>query len=135
MTPREVFDRFHTLVRDFDIRAIDYFAPNGVFVMPFAPPGFAKRVEGRDAIRAMLAPRYTAAREAGRKLGPYHNLRIHDTEHPEVLIVEFDLLVGNPDGTTEGRSFIQVFQIRDDQIVEQRDYFDSFAMASRLRAA
>ena len=133
MTPRELFERAHALVRSYDIAYVDLFADDGALVFPFAPPGLPKELRGRDAIRAMLAPRYEAMRAAKRTI-EYENLRIHETHDPAVIIAEFDAIVTDPKGATTRRSFIHVLQVRDDRIVEQRDYFDSLAMAERLRA-
>ena len=129
MTPREVFERAHGLVRAYDIGYVDCFADDGALVFPFAPPGMPKEVHGRDAIRALLQPRYDALRASGREILAYENLRIHDTLDPEVIVAEFDV-----DVVGTRRSFIHVLRVRDGQIVEQRDYFDSLAMAERLRA-
>jgi hypothetical protein len=133
MTPREVFERAHGYVRAFDIRYVDCFAERGALVFPFAPPGVPKRLEGREAIRAMVGPRYEAMRAAGRKLLVYENLRIHETRDPEVIVAEFEVDVVDAKGAATRRAFIHVLHVRNDEIVEQRDYFDSFAMAERLR--
>jgi ketosteroid isomerase-like protein len=134
MTPREVFERAHALVRSYDIRYVDCFAEDGVLVFPFAPPGVPKEVRGREAIRALMAPRYDAMRAAGRKHLEYENVRVHETRDPEVVIAEFEALVTTPNGETTRRAFIHVLRVRGDAIVEHRDYFDSYAMAERLRA-
>ena len=128
MTPREVFERAHGLVRSYDIRYVECFAEDGALVFPFAPPGMPKRVEGRAAIRDLLAPRHEALRAAGRKILEYENLRVHETHDPEVIVAEFEV-----DVQGSKRAFIHVLRVRDDQILEQRDYFDSLAMAERLR--
>ncbi|HEU0031198.1 MAG TPA: nuclear transport factor 2 family protein [Kofleriaceae bacterium] len=132
-TPREVFDRAHALVRSYDIGYVDCFAPDGVLVCPFAPPGFPRRTEGRDAIRALLAPRYAAARASGRRIAEYRHVVVHDTADPEVIVVEFEAIGIERDGTTRyALPFIQVIRVRDGAIVEQRDYFDALAMTPRL---
>ena len=132
MTPRTVFARQHELIRCYDIAAVELFAADAVLELPFAPEGLARRIEGRDAIRAALEPRYTAARATGRKL-TYANLVIHDTADDEVIIAELEALSRELDGTTTVLSFIQVYRVRAGEIVLQRDYFDSLAMVSRLR--
>ena len=134
MTPREVFERAHALVRSYDVGYVDCFADDGAMVFPFAPPGVPKEVRGREAIRALVAPRYEAMRAAKREPLEYENVRVHETRDPEVIIVEFEALVTTPSGETTRRAFIHVLRIRNDAIVEQRDYFDSYAMAERLRA-
>ena len=134
MTPLKVFEQAHRLVRAYDIAYVDSFAEDGVLVLPFAPPGMPRRVAGREAIRGLLEPRYRAARESGRSIREYRNLRVHETADPEVIVFEFDASVASPDGAeTEELPFIQVIRVHDDKILEQRDYFDSLAMVDRLR--
>jgi ketosteroid isomerase-like protein len=137
MTPIEVFHHMHELVRGYDIRAVDSFAADGVLELPFAPPGMAKRLVGRDAIRALLAPRYEVARATGRRIAGYRSLVVHETRDPDVIIAEFEV-----DGVPRGAgtepttlAFIQVFRVVDGEIALQRDYFDSYVMAERLRVS
>ena len=133
-TPRDVLERAHRLVRALDLGFADCFAPDGVLVIPFAPPGFPRRVAGRDAIRQVLGPAYAAARASGRRIVEYRHVVVHETADPEVLVVEFDLLGVESDGvSTYQLPFIQVFRVRAGEIVEQRDYFDSLTMMQRLR--
>lgn len=134
MTPREVFERAHALVRSYDVGYVDCFAQDGTMVFPFAPPGVPKEVRGREAIRALVAPRYEAMRAAKRAPVEYENVHVHETRDPEVIIAEFEAVVTTPSGETTRRAFIHVLRIRNDAIVEQRDYFDSYAMSERLRA-
>lgn len=133
MTPTDVFHRAHECVREYDIAYVDWFAPDGVLELPFAPPPMPRRVEGRAAIRALLEPRYAAARAAGRRIVEYRNLRIHETRDPEVIVVEFEVGGRAADGREYALPFIHVIRVVADQIVLQRDYFDSLAMAERLR--
>jgi ketosteroid isomerase-like protein len=122
-SPRAVFERAHGYVRAYDLGFADCFAEAGVLEMPFAPVGMPKRLVGRDAIRRALEPAYRTARQAGRKILAYDDVRMHDTADPEVLIVELVL---------RGEPVIQVVRVRGGEIVELRDYFDSLAMRNRL---
>ncbi len=134
MTPREILDRAHRYVRDYDLRFADCFASDGILELPFAPPGMPKRVAGRNAIRRLLEPSYRAARDAGRKIIEYRDTRIHDTGDPEVVVVEFTLLGQTADGSRYEFPFIQVLRVRNGEIVEMRDYFDSLALTKSLVA-
>jgi ketosteroid isomerase-like protein len=137
MTPADVFHRAHGFVRDYDLRYVDCFAVDGVLELPFAPAPLPKQVRGREAIRALLAPRYAIARASGRRIADYRNLRIHETRDPHVIVAEFDV-VGIPAGAGAEPftlSFIHVIEVVDDQIAMQRDYFDSLVMAERLRVS
>ena len=132
-TPREVFQQAHDYSRSYDIRYADCFAERAVLVMPFAPPGMPRHVEGRDAIHALLEPRYRASRESGRKILEYRDLRIHDTADPEVVVVEFEAIVAQGNETKYELPFILVIRVHNGEIVEQRDYFDSRAAAEQIR--
>jgi ketosteroid isomerase-like protein len=59
---------------------------------------------------------------------------VHETHDPEVIVVEFEAVGVEGDGTTRyALPFIQVVRVRAGEIVEQRDYFDALAMVQRLR--
>lgn len=133
-SPRAVFERAHGYVRAYDLGFADCFAADGVLEMPFAPVGMPKRLVGRDAIRRALEPAYRTARQAGRKIVAYDDVRMHDTADPEVLIVELVLHGEQADGVPYQIPFIQVVRVRGGEIVELRDYFDSLAMRNRLAA-
>jgi ketosteroid isomerase-like protein len=135
MTPADVFHRAHDHVRRYDLAYVDCFATDGVLELPFAPAPLPKRVEGREAIRALLKPRYDAARAAGRKIVEYANLRIHETTDREVIVVEFDVVGAVGGAIPYTLPFIHVLRVVGDEIVLQRDYFDSLAMAERLRVS
>jgi hypothetical protein len=60
---------------------------------------------------------------------------LHQTQDPEVIVAELEVL-GVPTGPgrePQALRFIQVYRIAGDQILLQRDYFDSLALAERLR--
>jgi uncharacterized protein len=134
-TPVEVFHEMHALVRAYDIAVVDCYAPDGVIELPFAPPPMAKRVVGRDAIRAMLAPRYLQRRAQGLKLGDYQNLVIHETRDPAVIVAEFSVESQISPTKSQQLAFAQVYRVVNGLIALQRDYFDSYAMGERLRIA
>jgi ketosteroid isomerase-like protein len=134
-SPIEVFHRAHAFVRTYDLAYVDCFAADGVLELPFAPTPLPKRVEGRDAIRELLAPRYNAARAAGRRIVEYRNLRIHETTDPEVIVAEFEVVGAAGGAIPYTLPFIHVVRVADGEIALQRDYFDSLAMAERLRVS
>ena len=134
MTPREVVERAHECVRRYDIAFVtEWIAEDGVIEFPFAPEGMPKRVQGRKALLELYAPRYQKGRESGRTI-QYENVRLYETNDPEVVIVELEAEVRGPQGP-QRLAFVQVFRVRADKIVEQRDYFDSVNMAHRLKAS
>ena len=137
MTPTDVFHRAHGFVRAYDLRYVDCFAVDGVLELPFAPAPLPKQVRGREAIRALLAPRYAAVQASGRRITEYRNLRIHETQDPRVIVAEFDVVgvAAGPGAEPYTLSFIHVVEVVNDHIAMQRDYFDSLVMAERLRVS
>jgi ketosteroid isomerase-like protein len=130
--PREVFERAHRLVRAYDIRFADCFAEHGVLELPFAPPGATRRIEGRENIRRFLEHRYRAARDSGRQILDYRDVRIHATSEPSRIVAEFELIGTTAEGEPYRHAFIQVLEVQDGEIVSMRDYFDSLALFGRL---
>lgn len=124
-TPREVFERSQQLLLQpqLDAEAIaDQFAPEGVFEAPFAPPGLPRRVEGRDAIRALYRQ---AGIAAVRPRFEFRSVVVHETADPEVIVTEFDVHARHPK-TGESYQFanLQVMTVRDGKILLLRDYWN-----------
>ena len=115
MTPTELFHVSHARIREYDLSWVELFAPDGVLELPFAPAPMPRRVVGREAIRTLLAPHYTAARAAGRRLAGYRNLVVHETRDPEVIVVEFEVDVATGEAT-QRLAFIQVYRVAGGQI-------------------
>lgn len=121
-TPDEVLKQRRQLLLNQDTEGfVALFAPDGTIELPFAGPEMPARLDGQQAIRDFT--RRSAA-------GPIHiddleATAVHHTTDPEVVIVE---LVTRATITSTGRNFtgrsIQVFRIRDGQIVLFRDYFN-----------
>jgi ketosteroid isomerase-like protein len=132
LRPTEAVERAHSFVREYDLRFADCFALDGVLETPFAPPGFPHKTVGREAIRDLLRPNYEAAKKAGRRIIEYRDLRIHETTDPELMVAEFELIGADSDEEPYSVRFIQVVRVRAGEIVEMRDYFDSWRMANRL---
>lgn len=124
--PLEVLELRRRLVVARDMEAFaGLFAVEGVIEMPFAADGLPVRLEGREAIREFSA-------RSGRlplEITDLRTVQVHQTLDPEVVIVEL-VTVGRI--TTTGQPFevpcIQVFRIRDGQIVLFRDYAGAQAM-------
>jgi uncharacterized protein len=121
-TPDQVLEHRRRVLLDQDTEGfVALFAPDGAIELPFAGPEMPRRLDGQQAIRDFTR-RSTA--------GPIHlddleATAVHHTADPEVIIVE---LVTRATITSTGRTFtgrsIQVFRIRDGQIVLFRDYFN-----------
>jgi uncharacterized protein len=109
----------------------DLFAPDAVIEGPFTgPPGTPMRLEGREAIREYS--RQVVASPL--RLEEFEVVELYETRDPEVVIAEMRT---KGTVTTTGRPFaatsIQVFRIREDQIVLFRDFADPRVLADLIR--
>ncbi len=100
-------------------------AEDGRMEFPFAPEGWPKEVNGREAVHDYLRdyPKMLDLREV-----PWR--QVHRTADPDVTVAEFDLTgevvaTGKP---YRGR-YIVVITTRDGEIVEWRDYWNPLAAA------
>jgi ketosteroid isomerase-like protein len=104
----------------------DDYAPDAVVARPFAPDGGL--LEGREAIRAAFA----AGAELPLELCA-RNIVVHESDHPDVVLAEYDYEVRN---TRTGATFtvpnIQVLTIRDGLIVSSRDFHHHVALTAAL---
>ncbi|KAB8185470.1 nuclear transport factor 2 family protein [Microbispora catharanthi] len=131
-SPRDVLARRRALILDGDLDGFaDLFAPDGVIELPFAPPGMPVRVEGREAIRDFSSGQATAAL----RIEDMWTTSVYETTDPEVLVVELETraLVTATGAPYQARS-VQVFRIRDGQILLLRDYWNPMGLADALRA-
>ena len=125
-SPRDVFERLLQGItnRSWDGLA-DLYAEDAVVEQPFG--GLAPtRLEGREALRERFL---TAA--AGRLELEAHNVVVHETTDPEVVVAEFDY---HGRVVETDRRFtcanVQVLRVRNGQIVASRDYHDHLALAA-----
>ncbi|HEX5114880.1 MAG TPA: nuclear transport factor 2 family protein [Pseudonocardiaceae bacterium] len=124
--PLAVLERRRRCVIARDMAAFaDLFAVDGVIEIPFATNGLPTRLAGRETIREFTAQ----SGDHPLEIADLRTEQVYRTEDPEVVIVEL-VTVGRV--TTTGQSFevpcIQVFRIRDGQIVLFRDYVGTQAM-------
>jgi uncharacterized protein (TIGR02246 family) len=128
----DVLARRRNLLLSGDIDGFaDLFAPDAVIEGPFTgPPGTPMRLEGREAIReysrrVMASPL---------RLEEFEVVELYETQDPEVVIAEMRT---KGTVTTTGRPFvatsIQVFRIREGQIVLFRDFADPRILADLIR--
>jgi uncharacterized protein len=125
-TPRAVFDHLIQGITDGRWRDLaDLYAEDAVVETPLLAPE-PRRLEGRAAVRAQ----FDAAAD-----GPYrlraHNIRVHQTTDPEVIIAEYDYdITFQPTGRRLTAANVQLLRIRDGQIVATRDYHDHLRLAA-----
>jgi hypothetical protein len=104
-------------------------AADGVVEFPFALPGMANRLEGRDALAAHLQ------RVGGRvKFDRMSEPLIHQTTDAGVLIIVFE---GFGHGVTTGepyeQRYIAVIRVRDGHIVHIKEYWNPLAILRTLK--
>ena len=131
----DVFDRAVACLRAMDGEAYAaLFAPDAVLEFPFAPASWPRRLEGREAIGAVVGANLRRAREAGRRIDRIDVRAMHDTVDPEVLVVELETQLALDSGERlPGAQYVHVYRIRGGQIVSLRDYFSSERLAEVQR--
>jgi ketosteroid isomerase-like protein len=128
----EVQERHLALMLEKDMPGwIDLWAEDGVFEFPFAPPGFPRRLEGKAAVRDYIKdyPDHI-------DLAAFHDVQVHPTVDPDVLIVEMSaegrmVATGKP----YAMSYIYVLTVRDGKIVGYRDYWNPLVALEALGGA
>jgi ketosteroid isomerase-like protein len=133
MTPSEIFDRMRTHWLDgratFDAGLL---TEDVVIETPFAAPGRARRIEGRQRVLD-----YT---EAGRKAFPVRfddcrDVVVHETADPQVIVVEYELVgTHTRTGVTACAPFIGVLRTRDGKLAHWREYQHTLAIAEAAGA-
>jgi uncharacterized protein len=122
-TPADVLAKRRHLILSGDADGFaDLFAPDAVIELPFAPPGAPSRLEGRDTIReysrrVMASPM---------RLEDFGVTELYQTQDPEVVIAEMWVkAILSATGQSVEATSIQVFRIREGQIVLFRDFANS----------
>jgi ketosteroid isomerase-like protein len=113
----------------------EMFTPDGVVELPFPLPGTPPRIEGREAIRRVLAPVWRAQKDSGRRIEKVDPRVVHETGDPRLVVIEFDVHGVEPSGTPFRLSYVHVVTVRDGRIAVLRDYVDSGAIRDRMRSA
>jgi ketosteroid isomerase-like protein len=126
MTPVEVFDRLITGIGESRWPELaDLYAEDAVAHIPLMVP-VRGRVRGREDLRSHFA----RAADGPLTLRP-HNIVVHTTGDPEVIIAEFDYDVRDAStGRQSTMANVQVLRVRDGLIVETRDYHDHLRLAA-----
>ncbi|MGV9798142.1 nuclear transport factor 2 family protein [Mycobacterium sp. NPDC003449] len=124
-TAADLFRHSLQLLLDNNIGAwVDLWAEGGLMTFPFAPDGWPRRLEGRQAIADYMRsyPDHIDLREIP-------ELVIHETADPETAIVEMRALgtlveTGDP----YDMSYIAVITVRDGHFAIYRDYWNPLAL-------
>jgi uncharacterized protein len=132
MTAREVFQRFQTcaLARDWQSFG-ELAAEDATMEFPFAPPGVAREVRGREAIAA--AARDSWSRSPYRIDG-FDAVTLHDGREPGILFAEYQVhgaVIAT--GAPFRFPFAMLLRVRDGRIASMREYMDPLAMSAARR--
>lgn len=124
-SPAELYRHSLQLLLDKDIPGwVSLWAEDGSMEFPFAPEGWPKRLENRDAIAAYMRhyPDHI-------DLYDFPERRIHQTTDPEVIVVEMRG-VGRLVETDSpfDMTYIAVVTVRDRCITSYRDYWNPLAV-------
>jgi ketosteroid isomerase-like protein len=124
-SPEALFRHGLRLLLDKDVPAwVDLWAENGVMEFPFAPEGWPRRLEGKEAVAAYMRdyPDHIDLQEIP-------DLRIHRTDDPGTLVVEMRA-VGRVvhTGAPYDMTYIAVVTFRDGLITGYRDYWNPLAV-------
>jgi uncharacterized protein len=104
-------------------------AEDGVIEFPYAPPGFAQRLKGREAIAAHLQ-----ALAERLEFNSVADVVKHETADPEVVIIEYSGFGrGLPTHEPYEQRYISVIRVRDGQIIRYQDYWNPIAVLRTLR--
>jgi uncharacterized protein len=135
--PAAVFAQVQSRLLAFDGAGYaNLFAPDAVVEFPFGAVGLPVRLEGRAQIRRHVAKRMEAAVAAGRRMLAFHDLVIHQTTDPEVIVVEFEAEGEDVSANRRYRlPYLQVYRIRAGAIVTMRDYVDNLRIGKVLSAS
>ncbi|MEU8030804.1 nuclear transport factor 2 family protein [Streptomyces sp. NPDC049099] len=126
-TPRDIFGQLTGLISAGKWSELpELYAEDAEVEIVFSPVP-PRRIHGR----AELRKRFDALEASDAVRLRTENIRVHETDDPEVVIAEFDYEGLYP---ATGRTFrtanIQVLRVRDGLIIETRDYHDHLAFAA-----
>ncbi|MYS90584.1 MULTISPECIES: nuclear transport factor 2 family protein [Streptomyces] len=125
IAPADLYRHSLRLLLEKDISAwVGLWAEDGVMEFPFAPPGWPRRLEGKEAIAAYMRP-YPDHID----LHAFPDLRIHRTTDPETIVAEMRGVgrLVKTDSPYE-MTYIAVVTVRDGLIASYRDYWNPLAV-------
>ncbi|MEU5976979.1 nuclear transport factor 2 family protein [Streptomyces sp. NPDC047315] len=123
-SPADLYRHSLRLLLDKDIPAwVDLWAEDGLMQFPFAPDGWPRELEGKEAIAAYMR-RYPETID----LHDFPELQIHHTTDPRTVVVEMrgvGRLVAS--GAPFDMTYIAVVTVRDGHFTSYRDYWNPLA--------
>jgi ketosteroid isomerase-like protein len=134
-----VWEEALRFVRERDIDGYaEMFAPDGVVQLPFPLPGMPPRLDGRQAVRQVLAPVWRAQKEqndTARRIETVGLLARHPVQDPEIVVIEFDAQGFEASGIPYRLSYLHLVTVREGRIAPPRDPVDTNALRDRLHSS
>lgn len=118
------------LSRDDIDTVVSCFAEDAVQEMPFAPPGFPSRLEGRDALRRL----YGGLREANRSMD-FSVRSVHPLAEREWMLVEFDGKIKQYSGESHHNHYFGLFHVVDGQVRRYREISSPLVLTGSMSDA
>ncbi|MGD6748144.1 nuclear transport factor 2 family protein [Streptomyces sp. BH106] len=120
-SPAELYRHSLQLLLDKNIAGwVELWAEDGVMEFPFAPPGWPRRLDGREAVASYMRhyPDHI-------DLHDFPELRIHQTTDPRTIVVEMRAVgrLVEPDGPLD-MTYVAVVTVEDGHITSYRDYWN-----------
>ncbi|MCF8607570.1 nuclear transport factor 2 family protein [Gordonia sp. HY442] len=98
----------------------DWFAPDAVWEMPFAPEPLAKAVPGRDLIGHFVDWFFKSVPDLR-----IDSLVVHDTSDPELFVLELHgVATVTQNSNVYANTYCTHMRIRDGKVTLMREYFD-----------
>lgn len=107
-------------------RAFGYFAEEGTFAFPFAPPGMPALARGGKEVMRIL--RGMAMFEAIE----LHDREIHATDDPELAVATFASRARLRGAGPYANRYVSLARVRDGRIIEYQEHFGPFALIAAL---
>jgi ketosteroid isomerase-like protein len=108
------------IVRDDREAQMLLYADDLLYEFPFATDR-PRRIEGKEAFLAVMAPLWQRNRQRGVKLVRW-DAEVHDTPDPDFIVAEFTL-TAEVEGRPVEVPFVQVFRTSGGKIAAVREYF------------
>jgi ketosteroid isomerase-like protein len=107
-------------------RAIEYFADEGTFAFPYAPPGMPALARGREEVMKLL-----------RGMAMFETIEIHDrevhaTDDPELAFATFGSRARLRGAGPYANRYVSRARVRDGRIVEYQEHFGPLALLAAL---
>lgn len=107
-------------------RAFAYFADEGTFAFPFAPPGMPGLARGGKEVMKLL--RGMAMFETIE----LHDREVHATDDPELAFATFKSQAQLRGGGPYANRYVSIARVRDGRIIEYQEHFGPLALIAAL---